>query len=66
MSADYTPDEEQIASMRFFNGEAYTSDIAAIRRIHPGLQTFEQHLRQNGWEDMPVLPMPDTSSVWGG
>lgn len=66
MPADYTPDEEQSASMRFFNGEAYTADIAAIRQIHPGLQTFEQYLHQNGWEEMPVLPMPEGSSVWGG
>ena len=42
----------------FFNGEAYTADIAAIRKIHPKLLNFEQYLRKNGWENLPVLPIP--------
>ncbi|MEE9166864.1 MAG: NmrA/HSCARG family protein [Candidatus Neomarinimicrobiota bacterium] len=65
MSEGDTPDEEQIATIRFFNGKAYTADIAAVRKIHPGLRTFEQYLRETGWENLPVLPMPEGGSTWG-
>ncbi|MEE9167078.1 MAG: NmrA/HSCARG family protein [Candidatus Neomarinimicrobiota bacterium] len=65
MSEGDTPDEEQIAAIRFFNGEAYTADIAAVRKIHPGLRTFEQYLRETGWENLPVLPLPESDSNWG-
>jgi uncharacterized protein YbjT (DUF2867 family) len=44
------PNEEMIAVVRFFNGEAYTADIAALRRVQPGLLTLEQYLRKSGWE----------------
>ena len=54
-----TEDEEQIAGIRFFDGKAYTADIVALRKIHPGLRTLEQYLRETGWEDLPVLPMPE-------
>jgi len=60
------PDKEQLAGTRFFNGEAYTADIAAIRKIHPGLHTLEQYLSQSGWEDLPVLPMPEGNDAWDG
>ncbi len=60
------PDEEQIAAVRFFDGEAYTADIAAIRKMHPGLRTLEQYLRETGWEGLPVLPMPEGDNPWGG
>jgi uncharacterized protein YbjT (DUF2867 family) len=62
----YEPDEEQIAAIRFFDGEAYTADIAAVKKMHPGLRTLEQYLRQSGWEDLPVLPMPVGDNPWGG
>ena len=62
----YEPDEEQIAAIRFFDGEAYTADIAAVRKMHPGLRTLQQYLRQAGWEDLPVLPMPKGDNPWGG
>ena len=62
----YEPDEEQIAAIRFFDGEAYTADIIAVRNMHPGLQTLEQYLRETGWEDLPVLPMPQGDNPWGG
>ncbi len=39
---------------RWFNEEGYKADIAALRRMHPGLQTFEQYLRGSGWENAPV------------
>lgn len=48
-----------VAAIRFFDGEAYTADIAAVRKIHPGLRTLEQYLRETGWEDLPMLPMPE-------
>ena len=56
---DYISAEEQSAMYSFFNGEAYTADIAALRKIHPNLQTFEQYLRDTGWENLPVSPMPE-------
>ncbi len=56
---DYVPAEEQKAMYNFFNGEGYTADIATIREIHPNLHTFEQYLRVTGWENLPVLPMPE-------
>ena len=59
-----TQSEEQLAGIRFFNGEAYTADIAAVRRIHPGLRTLQQYLRENGWENLPALPMPEGSNSW--
>ena len=59
-------DEEQLSGARFFNGEGYSADIAAVRKIHPGLQTLEQYLRKAGWEDLPVLPMPEGGGSWGG
>jgi len=66
MPEGFTPEEEQVASQRFFNGEAYTADIDAVRKIHPGLQSFEQYLRLNNWENLPVLPMPEEGNPWGG
>ncbi|GMR11744.1 MAG: NmrA/HSCARG family protein [Anaerolineae bacterium] len=62
----FTPDEEQLAGVRFFNGESYTADIAAVRKIHPGLQDLDSFLRESGWEDMPVLPMPESGPARGG
>ena len=62
----YDPNEEQIAGTRFFDGEAYTADIAAVRKMHPGLRKLEQYLREAGWEDLPVLPMPEGDNPWGG
>ena len=59
-------DEELLAGARFFNGEGYSADIAAVRKINPGLRTLEQYLRENGWKDLPVLPMPEEGNAWGG
>ena len=53
--------DELDAGVRFFNGEAYTADIAALRKIHPGLRTLEQYLREAGWENLPTLPVPAES-----
>ncbi len=61
-----TQDEEQLAAIRFFDGEAYTADIDAVRKIHPDLRSLEQYLRETGWENMPVLPMPEGGNSWGG
>ena len=62
----YDPNEEQIAGTRFFDWEAYTADIAAVRKMYPGLRKLEQYLREAGWEDLPVLPMPEGDNPWGG
>ncbi len=39
---------------RWFNEEGYKADIAALRRIYPGLQTLEQYLHRSGWENAPA------------
>jgi hypothetical protein len=52
------------ALFNFFNGEAYDADIAALRRVHPGLLTLEQFLRKNGWENLQPMPMPENAG-WG-
>jgi len=49
MPEGFTPDEEQVAMMNFFNGEAYTADIPALRAKHPGLLDFEAWVRKTGW-----------------
>ena len=50
-------DEEMKAMFVFFNGEAYDADIPALRKLHPGLLTFEQYLRKNGWENAEPIAM---------
>jgi len=57
-------DEEMIAMFSFFNGEGYDADIAALRKLHPGLLSFEQYLRKNGWENQQPIPIPENSG-WG-
>lgn len=52
-------DEAEVkASFNFFNGEAYTADIPALRKLHPGLLTFEQYLRKHGWENADPMKLP--------
>jgi uncharacterized protein YbjT (DUF2867 family) len=60
-----TPSPEQQAMGRFFNYIGYNCDIPALRAVHPGLRNFEQWLRQTGWEDAPVEPMPANAGAWG-
>lgn len=57
-------EEEMKAMFTFFNGEAYNADIPALRKIHPGLLTFEQYLRKTGWENLQPMPIP-TNTGWG-
>jgi uncharacterized protein YbjT (DUF2867 family) len=57
-------DEEMEAMFNFFNGEGYSADIPALRKLHPGLLTLEQYLRKNGWENAEPIPMP-ANSGWG-
>ena len=52
---------EMKAMFNFFNGEAYNADIAALRKIHPGLLTLEQYLRKSGWENAEPIPVPENS-----
>lgn len=56
--------EEGAAMFNFFNGEGYQADIPALRKLHPGLLTFEQYLRRNGWENQQPIPMPG-NAAWG-
>lgn len=57
-------EEEMKAAYDFFNGEAYDADIAALRKLHPGLLRFEEYLRKNGWENQQPIPMPENAG-WG-
>ena len=56
-------DEEMKAMFDFFNGEGYSADIPALRRLHPGLLSFEQYLRKNGWENAQPVPA-SANSGW--
>ena len=55
-------DEEMTAMFNFFNGEAYDADIPALRKLHPGLLTLEQYLRNNGWENAEPIPLPEDAT----
>ena len=57
-------DEEMIAMFNFFNGEGYDADIAALRKLHPGLLSLEQYLLKNGWENQQPMPIPQNAG-WG-
>jgi uncharacterized protein YbjT (DUF2867 family) len=46
--------EEYTVMYRWFNDHGYEADIAALRGEHPGLVSFEQYLRTNGWENAAV------------
>jgi uncharacterized protein YbjT (DUF2867 family) len=54
--------EEGLKMLRWFNEVGYQSDIPALREAHPGLQTFEQYLRANGWENAQPEP---AAAQWG-
>ena len=62
--ASWAPEEEAKAAFNFFNGEGYDADIAALRKLHPGLLRFEDYLRKNGWENQQPIPIPE-KSAWG-
>jgi uncharacterized protein YbjT (DUF2867 family) len=49
MSADFVPDEEQLASFRFFSGRAYDANIKALREEYPDLQDYGAWIRSGGW-----------------
>jgi uncharacterized protein YbjT (DUF2867 family) len=53
---DTEPTAEEIAMFQFFSGKGYDADIAALRKIYPGLRTLERWLRENGWEDASADP----------
>jgi uncharacterized protein YbjT (DUF2867 family) len=57
-------EEEMKAAYDFFNGKGYDADIAALRKLHPGLLRFEDYLRKNGWKDQQPIPMPENAG-WG-
>ena len=43
--------EEYAVMYRWFNDHGYEADIAALKKEHPGLISFEQYLRDHGWEN---------------
>jgi uncharacterized protein YbjT (DUF2867 family) len=51
MPENSVPDEEQLASYRFFTGEAYTADISALRQMNPELLDYATWLQRSGWAD---------------
>ena len=57
-------EEEMKAMIAFFNGQGYSADIPALRKLHPGLLTLEQYLRKNGWENAQPIPMAE-NTAWG-
>jgi len=59
------PSPEMAAMHRFFSGKGYDADIPAVRRIYPGLRTFEQWLHETGWENAQPEPLPPAGSRWG-
>ena len=59
------PNPEMEAAFRFFSGQGYDADIAALRRELPALATYEQYLRRSGWEGLKPMPEP-TGPTWGG
>lgn len=61
---DWASPEETAAMFSFFNGKGYDADIAALRKLHPGLLNFEQYLRKNGWENQQPIPIPENTG-WG-
>jgi len=63
-AGDWTSPEESAAMSSFFNGEGYDADIAALRKLHPGLLNLEQYLRKNGWENQQPIPIPENTG-WG-
>ena len=65
MPEGFEPDAEMMAMLNFFNEEGYVADLDALRARFPFLHTFADWLRATGWEDMPVLPMPETGAAWG-
>lgn len=65
MAEGQAPNPEQMAMLQFFNGEGYTADIAAVRKIYPPLQDFETWLNNTGWKNLPVMEMPQNAGAWG-
>ena len=63
-SAGRRSEEEMTAMFNFFNNKGYDADIAALRKLHPGLLSLEEYLRKNGWENQQPIPMPE-KSAWG-
>jgi uncharacterized protein YbjT (DUF2867 family) len=59
------PTQEQMAMFQFFNGRGYDADIPALRKVYPGLRTFEQWLRETGWENAQPEPIPAAGADWG-
>lgn len=49
MPEDAVPDDEQLASFRFFSGKSYTADISALRRMNPDLLDYASWIHRTGW-----------------
>jgi uncharacterized protein YbjT (DUF2867 family) len=60
----WTSPEEAAAMFNFFNGEGYDADIAALRKLHPGLLRFEDYLLKNSWKNQQPIPIPENAG-WG-
>lgn len=58
-------DEENARMVAWFNDQGYQADIPVLRKLYPGLQTFEQYLRANGWANAEPVPVPTGVQQWG-
>ncbi len=56
--------EEITRMQRWFNEEGYEADIAALRKEYPDLTTFEQYLRDHGWDG--AKPAAESESTKDG
>lgn len=66
MQWDGAPDPEAMKMGQWFNEKGYEADIAAVRKLHPGLKNLERWLRETGWENAEPIPQLEGASQWGG
>jgi hypothetical protein len=45
------PASGQVAMYKFLNGQGDDGDFPALRKIYPDLRTFDNWLREPGWEN---------------
>jgi len=64
MQWDTPPDPEVTKMGQWFNEKGYEADIAAVRKLYPGLKNLETWLRQNGWENAEPIPQAEEAR-WG-
>ena len=51
----FSPEFARMAEVQEKGDGGFDADVAALRKIHPGLRTYEQWLIEEGW-DKKALP----------